>query len=129
MATAQNVEVAGADVCVPEIVRGNACERREGVHTLLVCSQRGWEEGEREREKEEEGGRGLVKVVCACVCVMWPWLVPRGENVWCSRSMFKSVQELHSPRVFSCLLCQSPLCLCHVVLADVLWVKHKQRDL
>ena len=59
MATAQNVEVAGADVCVPAIVRGNACERREGVHTLLVCSQRGWEE-EREGEKEEEGGRGLV---------------------------------------------------------------------
>ena len=59
MATAQNVEVAGVDVCVPAIVRGNACERREGVHTLLVCSQRGWEE-EREGEKEEEGGRGLV---------------------------------------------------------------------
>ena len=83
MATAQNVEVAGADVCVPAIVRGNACERREGVHTLLVCSQREWEE-EREREKEEEGGRGLVGLgwlaVCACVCIMWPcWLVPRGK--------------------------------------------------
>ena len=114
-------------MCVPAIARGNACERREGVHTLLVCSQREWEE-EREREKEEEGGRGLVGGVRMRVHHVAMLVSSSWDNVWCSRPMWKSVQELHSPRVFFYLLCQSPLCLCHVVLADVLWVKHKQRD-